>query len=44
MWLFSRDADVQLPHRSEDRPGGLEIFGFSFFAIFASRLSSILFT
>jgi len=38
--LFFCDVDVQLSHQ---RFGGLQLFGFLLFAIFASRLSSILF-
>jgi len=45
MCSFSCDVDVQLSHqRFESRPGDLGMLGFPFFAIFASRLSSILFT
>jgi len=39
--LFLCNADVQLWHQ---RFGGLGMFGFHFFAIFASRLSFIPFT
>jgi hypothetical protein len=43
--LFSCDVDVQLSHqRFGGHPDGLMVFGFPFFAIFASQLSSILFT
>jgi len=41
--LFSPDVDVQLSHqRSGGRPGSPKTSGFPLFAIFASRLSSIL--
>jgi len=42
--LFSCDVDVQLSHQCfEWRPGDLRLFRFLLFAIFANRLSSILF-
>jgi hypothetical protein len=40
MYAFPCDVDVQLSHqRFEGRLNGLDVFGFPFFAIFASRLS-----
>jgi len=43
--LFSCNVDVQFSRqRFGDRPGSLEIFSFPFFAVFAERLSCILFT
>jgi len=43
--LFFCDVDAQLSHQCfGDRPDGLGLFSFPFFAIFASRLSSVLFT